>query len=169
MSDFTDVTRSMTAMGWTLVASAGDEGGDAECVRGSVYYPATDPNVVAVGGTSLLLTYGPLGYQKETAWGGNACANPDKPTNNGGGGGGCSDTFPATAWNPKACTNGRRATPDFSLNGGGMLQALYYSYANCVYTDPVTKKSFKNICGRNGTNIAAPEVAGFFAQENAYL
>ena len=169
MSDFTDVTRSMTAMGWTLVASAGDEGGDAECVRGSVYYPATDPNVVAVGGTSLLLTYGPLGYQKETAWGGNACANPDKPTNNGGGGGGCSDTFPATAWNPKACTNGRRAIPDFSLNGGGMLQALYYSYANCVYTDPVTKKSFKNICGRNGTSIAAPEVAGFFVQENAYL
>ena len=35
--------------------------------------------------------------------------------------------------------------------------------------DPVTKKSFKNICGRNGTSIAAPEVAGFFAQENAYL
>jgi subtilase family serine protease len=168
ISDFIDVTRSMTAMGWTLVASSGDEG-DAECMHGSVYYPATDPNVVAVGGTALNLFYGPFGYNKETAWSGNGCANPDKPTNNGGGGGGCSDTFSATSWNPKCCTNGRRSIPDLSLNGGGILQALYYSYANCVYTYPGATKSIKNICGRNGTSIAAPEVAGFFAQENAYL
>jgi subtilase family serine protease len=34
ISDFTDVTRSMILMGWTLVAASGDSGGDEGCTRG---------------------------------------------------------------------------------------------------------------------------------------
>ena len=168
MSDFTDVTRSMTAMGWTLVASCGRRRAATRTACAVRLIIPQLTRMLSQSAARRSFSRRPLGYQKETAWGGNACANPDKPTNNGGGGGGCSDTFPATAWNPKACTNRRRAIPDFSLNGGGRCR-LCITATPIAYTDPVTKKSFKNICGRKGTSIAAPEVAGFFVQENAYL
>jgi hypothetical protein len=48
-----------------------------------------------------------------------------------------------------------RATPDISLNALGIGQNLYINGGL--------------ICCANGTSIVAPELAGFFAQENAYL
>ena len=179
ISDFTDVTRAMTAMGWTLVAAAGDSGADASydesnptCLRGAVLYPPSDYNVVAAGGTSLSLS-NPFGYVSETAWCGNACGSNTacnstltaKKTNGGGGGGGCSGVFPATTWNPGGCAGKHRALPDISLNGGGVGQIYYYSYG------PPGQAKCKNspYCSVGGTSIVAPELAGFFAQENSYL
>ena len=176
ISDFTDVTRSMTLMGWTLVAASGDSGGDEGCTRGSVQYPSTDPNVVAVGGTSLTLSSSPLAYSSETAWCGNACGpnGACKIVTAVGGGGGdgdgdCSDTFGAVSWNSAACAGKHRATPDISLNAAGAGQIVYYSYSgppSCFSNTP-DKKNY--LCVWGGASIAAPEIAGFFAQENSYL
>lgn len=169
ISDFTDITRAMTAMGWTLVAATGDTGADSYggngCNKpGEVQYPATDPNVVAAGGTTLIQNTDGTFYS-ETAWAGNACAKVNPEKNGGGGSGGCSkDTFSATAWNKTGCSGNRRAIPDISLNafhnlaGQGAGQLYYYSYGGCT-----------GACSGGGTSIVAPELAGFFAQENAYL
>ena len=61
--------------GETFVFSAGDSGGPAS-------YPATSPNVLSVGGTSLKLSAAG-GYSSEVVWN-------DSKTNNGAGGGGLS-------------------------------------------------------------------------------
>jgi hypothetical protein len=175
ISDYTDVTRAMTAMGWTLIAAAGDAGADGytdsssqSCLRGAVLYPPTDPNVLAAGGTSLTLNT-PLAYGSETAWCGNGCGSntacsgglTKAKTDGGGGGGGCSDTFPATAWNPGGCAGKHRAIPDLSLNANAG-QIIYYSYGPSSFCTG-------SLCTYDGTSIVAPELAGFFAQENAYL
>jgi hypothetical protein len=154
ISDFTDITSGMAATGWTIVIADGDQGAYADCSSLSVQYPASDWNVIAVGGTRLNLTNGTagLGFGYERAWTGNGCQGPQG--NGGGGGGGCSGTFFAPSWNSVgACGDNRRSIPDLSLNAGSP-QAVYYGGA---------------WSGFFGTSIAAPEIAGFFAQANSYL
>lgn len=163
ISDYTDVTNAMVATGWTLVAATGDHGAYDDCNKLSVQYPASDPNIIAVGGT--ILTQTGLGakvkYSKEVSWTGNGCGTTNYPgANNGGGGGGCSNTFVVPSWQDFQVTGcvdsdgtDRRALPDVSLNAG-TGEAVYYLGA---------------FTGIGGTSIAAPEVAGFFAQVNAYL
>jgi hypothetical protein len=60
--------------GITFVASAGDNGG-------IISYPAVSPNVLSVGGTSLLTSAGTYNYVSESAWGDGTYGDP------GGGGG----------------------------------------------------------------------------------
>ncbi|NYE27120.1 subtilase family serine protease [Rhodanobacter sp. K2T2] len=172
IGDFTDITNAMTALGWTIVAAAGDTGVDYYGGNGCnttnvVQYPATDPNVVAAGGSTLILNTDGT-FSSENAWSGNACAKVNPTYNGGGGGGGCSNnTFPATAWNNTGCPSNRRAIPDMSLNaspnlaGQGAGQSIYYSYGKC--------KGNGAGCFATGSSIVAPELAGFFAQENSYL
>jgi hypothetical protein len=158
ISDFRDVTNAMVAIGWTLVAAAGDLGAFDDGSHLSVDYPASDPNVIAVGGTTLNLTFDPLHdklvFGSEVAW------------NNmyGVGGGGCSNTFFQPSWQGKTLcpfdlsfNAFRRGIPDISLNAG-FPQAQYFSFGQ----SPGWKGVF-------GTSIGAPELAGFFAQANAYL
>jgi kumamolisin len=164
ISDYTDVTNAMAATGWTIVAAAGDHGAYDDCNKLSVEYPASDPNVIAVGGTALTLsgTGANVKYSNEVAWTGNGCGTTNYPgSNNGGGGGGCSNTFVVPAWQDFQVTGcvdsggtARRALPDVALNAARASQAVY---SGGTWT------------GVGGTSIAAPEVAGFFAQVNAYL
>ena len=157
IDDFTDVTDAMAAEGWTLVAAAGDQGAYADCSNLSVIYPASDPNIVAVGGTALALgvTGGSrtLRFRSESAWTGNGCAGVNG--NGGGGGGGCSGTFDKPWWQDSngACGSSKRSLPDVSLNAGTPQVAYYLGSWNKV----------------TGTSIGAPELAGFFAQANSYL
>jgi hypothetical protein len=165
ISDFTDVTNPMVAMGWSIAAAAGDNGAYDDCSRMSVEYPATDPNVVAVGGTTLTMKVAgaKVTYGSEAAWTGNGCGGQVFPgAHNGGGGGGCSNTFIVPSWQDyqvSGCLDSsgdhppRRSVPDLSLNAG-TGQAIYY---------------LGNWTSVGGTSIAAPEMAGFFAQVNAYL
>ena len=62
---------SMVIQGWTLVAASGDEGASATWCGAAdgVFYPASDPNVVAAGGTTLSLSPGPS-FNSEVAWSG---------------------------------------------------------------------------------------------------
>ncbi len=108
--------------GQTVVAASGDDGSD-DCANTafgsttavhpylSVDDPASQPYVLAVGGTTLASDTPPLSAHGETVWN-------DGPRQ-GAGGGGYSSTWPLPAWQadsgvPGVPTSGTRAVPDVS-------------------------------------------------------
>jgi hypothetical protein len=117
--------------GVTFIASTGDYGAPG------VGYPATSPNVVAAGGTSLSLgTDG--SYLGETAWSG------------GGGGGSIQEAQPS--YQSGAVTSQVRTAPDVSMDAdpetGVYVLDTYYS---------------PGYFGVGGTSLAAPMWAALFA------
>jgi hypothetical protein len=149
------IFNSMVGQGWTLVAATGDEGAVSFANSGctpylAVAYPASDPNMLAAGGTSLQLGKGPT-YDTETGWSGGpaGCAYGD-----GGGGGGFSAYYTAPSFMGLPAGS-KRPVPDIALNADG------YYYPQNYY--------FGTLTPTGGTSIVAPEVAGFFAQANAYM
>ena len=153
MDSYHAVFNQMVGQGWTLVAASGDNGSTQDCEDYvAVSYPASDPDVIAVGGTSM--NGGQSGFVSERGWQGGTygCAQ-----NDGGGGGGCSAYFSAPGYQTNhACGTGSRSVPDLALNADAdnYPQLFYFggSYESA-----------------GGTSIGSPEVSGFFAQENAYL
>jgi len=147
-----NIFSEMTGQGWTLVAASGDRGAFDDCSHLAVSYPASDPNVVGAGGTTLSLSSGPV-YNSEVSWSG----GPDHClSNDGGSGGGCSSMFSAPAFQTnQPCGSGSRGVPDISLN------ADWFNTPQNFY--------FGSLGGNGGTSIVAPELAGFFAQEDSYL
>jgi len=147
------IFNSMIGQGWTLMAATGDQGSAAGCSNAqAIQYPSSDPDIVAVGGTTLSL-YSDGSLFSETGWQGatysGACSQ-----NNGGSTGGCSGKFAAPSWQTSPfCGSGSRSVPDISLNSGAG-QNTYFD---------------GSWYGFGGTSIASPMVAGFFAQANAYL
>jgi hypothetical protein len=158
---------SMVAQGWTLMAASDDTGavskdGSGNCVtHDAVEFPASSPHVVAVGGTTLSLdSFG--NYLGETGWTGGTTAGSCN-SNNGGSGGGCSVHFgiPSYQGSSNNCPvfffgiliGHNRAVPDVALNASA-LQNIFFN---------------GSLQGNGGTSIASPEMAGFFAQSNAYL
>lgn len=151
------IFNEMAGEGWTLVAASDDNGATAKGAGGtciaadSVEYPASDPNIVAAGGTELD-TYGGT-FFSEVAWSGGTSPGSCN-SNNGGSGGGCSSVFAAPGYQTNyPCGVGSRSVPDISLNA---------HYGQNIYFNGVLQAVA-------GTSIVAPELAGFFAQENAYL
>jgi hypothetical protein len=148
------IFNSMVGQGWTLVAASGDRGASDDCNTShiAVAYPASDPDFVAAGGTELGV-YSDGTWKSEVAWGGGtyagACAH-----NNGGSGGGISAYYGKPSWQNEF-GGSYRLTPDLSLNALGVGQNVYIN------------GSFGG--DANGTSVSAPEWAGFFAQEDAYL
>jgi hypothetical protein len=144
------VLSQMAAQGWTLVADADDKGSVADCQHELVEFPASSPNVVAAGGTTLFLNSDST-FNDEVAWTGGtfagACAE-----NDGGGGGGFSSKF-AVPFYQAFLGHGVRTLPDISLNA---------NFPQAIFVDG-------SLTPAGGTSIVAPELAGFFAQENAYL
>ncbi len=157
------IFNSMVGQGWTLIAAAGDNGSVDGCTGGlAVDYPASDPDFVAAGGTELSL-YSNGDYAGEVAWTGGqkpgSCAS-----NDGGGGGGVSVLFDMPSWQkPIADGQTKRVLPDISLNAGGIGQWDYCTDSACQ------SEGADGWAPWGGTSIVAPELAGFFAQENAYL
>ena len=141
---------AMAAQGWTLVAASDDKGSVADCQHVLVEFPASSPNVVAAGGTTLFLNSDST-FKDEVAWTGGtfagACAD-----NAGGGGGGFSSKFQVPFYQA-FLGQGVRTLPDISLNA---------NYPQAIFVDG-------SLTAAGGTSIVAPELAGFFAQENAYL
>jgi len=150
-----NVLTEMVGEGWTLLAASGDQGATAACDNGlDVAYPASDPNVVGVGGTRLTENAS-AGY--EVAWTGRTTAGACA-ANGGGSTGGFSDYWGVPAYQNGMTYNhgvpfGFRAVPDMALDAAGG-EDVYYNGGWLVL---------------GGTSIAAPKLAGFFAQENAYL
>ncbi len=155
----------MVSRGKTIVAAAGDNGPYASndpnnlqsCVPNTpiAVLPASDPNVVAAGGTTLTLN-ADGSYNNETTWQGpsNYCGY-----NQGGGGAGCSSFFNAQSYQQSLVAEapcfGKRGYPDLSLNASAStLQNFFFN---------------GSLQAQGGTSIVAPELAGFFAQERSYL
>jgi Pro-kumamolisin, activation domain len=153
MSTRDAIFSEMTGQGWTLVAASGDRGAYDDCSHLAVSFPASDPNVVGAGGTTLSLNSGPV-YNSEVTWSG----GPDGcSSNDGGSGGGCSSVFAAPSFQSnEPCGSGSRGVPDISLN------ADWYNAPQNIYFGGA-------LGGNGGTSIVAPELAGFFAQEDSYL
>jgi subtilase family serine protease len=148
------IFNSMVGTGWTLIASAGDNGSSDGCADAiAVDYPASDSDFLAAGGTQLLLDSSGI-YVSETAWVGEtwsgACGS-----NHGGGGGGLSVLFGTPYWQ-SPLGYGMRAMPDISLTANPDVMGQWY-YSGGSWQD------------EGGTSIVAPELAGFVAQENSYL
>jgi subtilase family serine protease len=108
-------------------------------------YPATSPNVIGVGGTSLYLASARGIYNFETAWGGLGGA--------GAGGGGVSSVFATPTFQSSNGVNlGHRSIPDVSMVADPVTGvSLYDSYDGLGWTDV------------GGTSLAAPVTAGIIA------
>jgi hypothetical protein len=152
MDVFHGIFNSMIGQGWTVVGISGDGGATADCVtQDAVSYPGSDPDVVSAGGSYLVLSNG-LFFGGETGWTGgyDLCV-----ANDGGSGGGSSAYFTAPAYMEEP-SGVFRQVPDIALNADwdDAPQNFYYQ---------------GKLQGAGGTSIVAPEVAGFFAQANAYM
>ncbi|HEY3832012.1 MAG TPA: protease pro-enzyme activation domain-containing protein, partial [Acidimicrobiia bacterium] len=153
MSTQDAIFSEMVGQGWTLVAASGDRGAFDDCSEKAVSFPASDPNVVGAGGTELSLSSGPT-YGSEVAWSGGLAGCGQ---NDGGSGGGCSAEYAAPTFQAnEPCGGGSRAVPDLSLN------ADWFDTGQNIYFNGSLQPD-------GGTSIVAPELAGFFAQEDAYL
>jgi Pro-kumamolisin, activation domain/Abnormal spindle-like microcephaly-assoc'd, ASPM-SPD-2-Hydin len=160
----------LVGQGFTLIAASGDNGSSYGCGDATaVSYPSSDPDFLAAGGTELLLNTSGI-FQSETAWQGEfwsgACAS-----NHGGSTGGVSVLFSAPSWQSTLVSpyyewigsteyevtgNTNRLVPDISLTANPDVMGEWY-YSGGAWQD------------EGGTSIVAPELAGFFAQENSYL
>jgi len=163
------IFNSMVGEGWTLIAASGDRGAADDCQNNvpappapqldpdahtSVAFPASDFDFVAAGGTQLQL-YSNRTWDYEHGWqGGFAIGSCN--SNGGGSGGGVSVYYGQPYWQSDLSSLGSmRLSPDLSLNADGIGQNLYIN--GSLNGDA------------NGTSVVAPELAGFFAQENTYL
>jgi hypothetical protein len=164
------IFNNMVGVGITLIAASGDNGASDGCADAtSVDYPSSDPDFIAAGGTQLSMNTSGI-YKSETAWQGEfwsgACGS-----NHGGSTGGVSVLFPAPSWQSSVESpydewigsteyvvtgNTNRVVPDISLTANPDVLGEWY-YSGGSWQD------------EGGTSIVAPELAGFFAQENSYL
>ena len=150
------------AQGQTIVAASGDSGSE-DCYPPSgntdtslqVDFPASDPYVTAVGGTTLLPGGGQSAWNDCEGQTGASCADT---ANAGAGGGGISRQFDRPSWQPlesewstnivgNSCDMDCRDVPDVSANAG-TPEMFYVEGAWSPFA---------------GTSIAAPLLAGIVA------
>jgi uncharacterized repeat protein (TIGR02543 family) len=151
-SDFTSTTRSSVdsflandaVQGVTILFASGDQGAKPDGSSGGlgVEFPASDPNVLSVGGTDLTLTgcgiYTCTGYGSEDGWSSS--------------GGGYSTVEPEPSWqlaNSWIGTTTGRAVPDVSMFAGSPNVWVYQTQLGWE--------------GAYGTSLATPLWAGFLA------
>jgi hypothetical protein len=150
--------------GIVITASAGDDGYRnwlEEESAPSANFPASLPQVVAVGGTSLDL--GPEAeWAGESVWndGGETAGRPD---GYGASGGGCSIQFPAQPW--------QRRVSDWSTVGCGEQRAVAdvaadadpYSGLAVHDSNAACETDGVHWCTIGGTSLASPLIASTFA------
>lgn len=159
-----------------MTAAAGDEGylgwfGPYEkCIerlpavlckpsyQSTPFFPASSPDVVAVGGTRLELS-------ESGAWTGEQVWNGQ-----GAGGSGCSNIFAAASWQRSVSDwssvgcGGARAVADVAADADPYTGlAVYDSLAPCEYTAESGEPSETPWCTIGGTSLASPLIAATFA------
>ncbi len=151
-----DIFQQGAAQGQTFFAASGDAGAyDCGDMSLSVDSPANQPNVVGVGGTTLILNKDST-YRSESAW------SSTSDSQLSGGGGGLSFYFPRPAYQTDPhVTSSQRMVPDVSANAN---PATGYS----IYCSrPLDVCSRWSMVG--GTSAAAPLWAAIAADINHYL
>ena len=122
------VFAQMAAAGITVLFASGDGGSNPSSINGTYNalntlqpeYPASDPNVAAVGGTELFLTSDTFSYAGETVF--STISTGGKSAS----GGGISQFFPRPSWQTDGgsilATNTFRCVPDVSMVWGSLFQ-----------------------------------------------
>jgi kumamolisin len=150
MQSESTIFKQMVAQGQTLYSASGDSGADDDGSALSVDDPSGQPNVIAVGGTTLTIG-SDSSFQSEVVWN-------ELSQGEGAGGGGISTQWTIPTWQSSAVAGDKQASktmrnvPDVSLNA-----------------DPVTGYGIYQggqwqIVG--GTSAAAPLWAAFNALVN---
>jgi hypothetical protein len=166
------------APGIVITASAGDDGylswgAKPPAERGYAEFPASSPDVVAVGGTRLTLAANSSEWSEETVWNGD-----------GAGGGGCSVEFAAPIWQRRLADwqevgcGEDRSVADISADADPYTGvAVHDSNADCLShgeereqrerdEDKTPVASGENVhhwCTIGGTSLASPLIASTFA------
>jgi hypothetical protein len=154
--------------GVVITAAAGDNGyldwaAEELKERGFADYPASLPDVVAVGGTRLLQSHGV--WEGETVWNDGGQNTKGEIEGAGAGGGGCSTSFLAKPWQQSASEwlsvgcGEHRAVADVSADADPYTGVAVYD------STPVTEEG-EEIKGWNvlgGTSVASPIIASVFA------
>jgi kumamolisin len=144
-----NIFASNSATGHTYFFSSGDNG--SWCSQDPYPdYPASSPNVVAVGGTTFSANVNGT-YPGESAW--VYCSSCDSGSPEGSGGG-YSNIFSRPSWQPGS---GMRGYPDISADADPSTGA-YVCYGS------------SSQCGQfGGTSLSSPLWAGMLAVLNQYL
>jgi uncharacterized membrane protein YgcG len=169
--------------GTVITASAGDDGylnwteaAEAEAAKEAYYsgpdYPASSPNVVAVGGTHLSLSAAGT-WKEETVWNDDPRGGEE---NYGAGGGGCSTQFSAPEWQRDVpdwakvgCSTGadaKRAVADVSADADPYSGVAVYDSVPDFHEEEVGGKVVNTPLGWwpiGGTSVASPIIASMFA------
>jgi kumamolisin len=156
MTSMDEAFQSAAAMGVTVCVAAGDDGSTDGVSDGQnhVDFPASSPNVLACGGTTLETSGASI--SSETVW--NELAN-----NEGATGGGISDFFPLPSWQ-----TGAGVPPSANANqnvGRGVPDVSGDADPSTGYTTLVDGQS--GVIG--GTSAVAPLWAGLIALINDSL
>jgi hypothetical protein len=151
--------------GIVITASAGDDGyrswnAAAEYERDYTSFPASSPDVVAVGGTRLMRSSGK--WQSETVWndGGESSGFMD---GYGATGGGCSEVFTAQPWQQHVVDwsevgcGTKRAVADVAADGDPLTGFALYD------SNPAPEESAHHWYTYGGTSLASPIIASTFA------
>jgi hypothetical protein len=150
-----DFTTPAGHAGVTFVASTGDIG-NGILPNTTPEYPASSPNVLAVGGTSLDTTN--LGYGSETAW--------DNST--GTTGGGISGDEPEPTYQETVQSTGKRELPDvaFDADQNTGVQEFDSYDPSAIYTGtqiPISQGVISLPFVNGGTSLGAPSWAAMVA------
>jgi len=173
-SAFEAVAQQANAQGITVVAASGDSGA-ATCDRFNpnsqvstgltASWPASFPEITAVGGTEFNDTGGKYWGIRNSASGGSALSYiPESAWNDSAaiplaaGGGGPSAIFPKPAWQVGAGVpnDGARDLPDVALAASG-------------FHDPYVLQTMGTFSDTGGTSASTPVFAGMVALLNQYL
>ncbi|MGA2784320.1 MAG: hypothetical protein ABSF09_06455, partial [Candidatus Bathyarchaeia archaeon] len=136
------------ALGLTICFASGDEGAKPDGTNLGTEFPASDPNVLAIGATDLVLagscTNTCAGYGSESGWSGS--------------GGGYSGHFSESSWQTSTIgVKTGRAVPDVSIVGQGGTFWVYSTASDKCGRGGNSAGWF----GCGGTSLSTPLWAGF--------
>lgn len=156
------IFKQAAAQGQAFFASSGDSGAyDCNNSNLAVDFPASDPHVIAVGGTKLQVGNGGS-YGSESAWSCTACTS--RGPKGAGGGGGISSYFARPSYQTgKNITYANRAVPDVSADADPTSGYSLY----CTVSSAGCPSSGWILIG--GTSAAAPLWAALAIDINHYL
>ena len=153
-ADMDKVFARAVAQGVNILVASGDSGAKG-CANSSKFvadWPASSPNVVAVGGTSFSISNS--GQLSEAGWSGS--------------GGGISKFYPTPNYQ-KSSLSGQfnmRSFPDVSFSADQSAGQQVYTSCNPSRLTGACKAGKPGWLGIGGTSMAAPQWAGFLALVN---